>query len=458
MSDNSVIAAVATGALASGIGVVRISGAETFSVVEKVFFPVDESKKISTAKGYTALYGKVKDEKGLIDDGIALVFRAPHSFTGENTVELSVHGGGYLLSRVMAALIAAGARQAGPGEFTRRAFLNGKLDLTAAEAVMSTVSAQGEMQLRAANARRSGATFKKISALRSSLADICAHAAAWCDFPEEDVEELTDDSLISQLRSAKADIEGLIKSADTGLAVTNGIRTAICGRPNVGKSTVMNLLSGDERSIVTSVAGTTRDVVEASVNVEGVTLLLADTAGIRETDDPVERIGVDRSRGRLRDAGLLLCVFDGSVPPEKDDIELIESMKDRPSLMIVNKSDLGVCDEWEKMISEAVTPVTVISAADEKSLPELTQAVMNVLSVTGADLDGGLLTNARELEAATRALDAVNGALDAVNGGFPPDVTAVCIEDAVISLGEITGESASETVIEKVFANFCVGK
>ena len=457
MSLNQVIAAIATGNSQSGIGVIRISGNEAFSVIEKVFFPVDKSKKVSGQKGYTAIYGKIYRENEFIDDGIALFFRAPHSFTGENTVELSVHGGSYVLSKVMEALVYAGARQAQAGEFSRRAFLNGKIDLTAAKGIMDTVAAQGEMQLRAASARRNGVLYKKIEKLRSFLADICAHAAAWCDFPEEDVEELTEEALNRGLLEGKNQIEKLINGANTGIAVTSGIRTAIVGRPNVGKSTVMNLLAGCERSIVTNIAGTTRDVVETSVNINGITLSLADTAGLRETSDEVEKIGVERSRDRLECAALVIAVFDGSLSPDKEDEELFISLSSRPALVIVNKSDLGLNERARELYSQNENAI-FLSARDEESRVLIADKISELLSVTGDDLDGGILSELREKEAAISALSAINSAIDSVKKGFPPDITAVCIEDAVSFLGEITGETASDTVIEKVFANFCVGK
>lgn len=451
------IAAIATGTSPGGIGVIRISGKEAFSITEKVFFPVQEKKSLSSMPGYTAAFGKVKDEKGELDEAVALVFRAPHSFTGEDTVELSLHGGPYLLSRVMAALLAAGAVQAEPGEFTKRAFLNGKLDLSAAEAVMETVSAQGDMQLRAANARRGGALYRKITALREKLTDLCAHAAAWCDFPEEDVEELTGARLKETMEEVCLSLRDLIRTADGGIAVTGGIRTAICGKPNVGKSTLMNRLAGCERSIVTAVPGTTRDVVETTVNIGGVTLLLSDTAGLRETDDPVERIGVALSRRKLNEAGLLIAVFDGSVPPDEEDRSLLEDLTGRPSLAVVNKSDLGLCPEMEEAVKNLPNRV-ILSAQKEESLSVLAEAIGKILSVNGTDLDGGLLADTRELSAAQEALASVEAAQEAFVGGMTLDAVAVCLQDAVEALGQITGGSASEAVIEKVFAQFCVGK
>lgn len=452
------IAAIATGTSPGGIGVIRISGKEAFSITERVFFPVQKNKTLSSMPGYTAAFGKVMDGQGnRLDDGVALVLRSPNSFTGEDTVELSLHGGPYLLSRVMTALLAAGAVQAGPGEFTKRAFLNGKLDLSAAQAVMETVAAQGEMQLRAASARRDGALYRKIDAIRDALTDLCAHAAAWCDFPEEDVEELTGANMEETMEAVRDKLAKLLSDAEGGIAVTGGIRTAICGRPNVGKSTLMNLLSGCQRSIVTDIPGTTRDVVETTVNVSGLTLLLSDTAGLRDTDDPVEQLGVALSRRKLREAGLLLAVFDGSQPPDNQDEALIRELDQRPGLAVVNKSDLGLCPAMEAAVAHLPHRVT-LSAKEEDSLPLLSAAIREILAVKGDDLDGGLLASERELSAAQQAMTAVTAALDAYHMGMTLDAVAVCLQDAAEALGEITGQTASETVIEKVFAQFCVGK
>ena len=455
---SSVIAAIATGAPGGGIGVIRISGKEAFFVTETVFFPASKSKSISAAPGYTALYGQIKDENNdPIDDGIALIFRAPHSYTGEDTVELSVHGGAYVLSRVMSALIAAGARQAQAGEFSKRAFLNGKLDLTAAQAVADTVAAQGEMQLKAATARRNGAAYRRISALRSDIADVLAHAAAWCDFPEEDVEELSDEKLISRLAMLKNGVETLISTADSGIALTGGVRTVIAGKPNVGKSTVMNLLSMSERSIVTDIPGTTRDVVEAFVNVGGITLVLSDTAGLRETLDTVERIGVERSKAALTQGGLVLAVFDGSKPFSSEDASLIKSVKTKNTLFIVNKSDLGLSKDGENLLCDAANAVH-ISAKDEKCRAVLCEAIKAMLKTVEDASDGDYLSTVREKDAAIRAKRAIDDAIAAKKAGMTLDAVTVCLDDALCSLGEITGESASESVIDKVFENFCVGK
>jgi len=446
----STVAAIATGSSPGGIGTIRLSGNEAFSIAEKVFFPLQTEKKLSQMAGYTAAFGEVRDEKGKLDEAVALVFRAPHSFTGEDTVELSVHGGAYVLSRVMAALLAAGARQAEAGEFTKRAFLNGKLDLSAAAAVSETVSARGEMQLRAAAARRDGVLCRRITALRETLTDLLAHIAAWCDFPEEGVEEVT--QIEETLASVSLRLETLINEADTGLTVTSGVRAVLCGKPNVGKSTLMNLLCGGERSIVTDVPGTTRDVVEATVSLGGITLNLADTAGLRETDDAIERLGVTQSRRRISEAGLLFAVFDGSRAKEEEDEALLAQTAHRPSLVLINKADCGVHPDFENI--DGVR----LYATEEQSRRLITEKITELLNLRGTDLDGGLLSSERELSAAQEAKRAVNEAREALANGVTLDAVAVCLEDAAAALGQITGETVSESVIEKVFAQFCVGK
>lgn len=446
------VAAVATGTSPGGIGTVRISGNEAFSIAEKVFFPFDKEKRLSAMPGYTAAFGEVRDETGKLDEAVALIFRAPHSYTGEDTVELSVHGGAYVLSRVMAALLAAGAAPAEAGEFTRRAFYNGKLDLSAAEAVMETVSAQGDMQLRAANARRDGVLYRKISALRGRLTDLIAHAAAWCDFPDEGVEALTGADIEKELNEISRSLDELISSADTGMAVTNGVRAVLCGKPNVGKSTVMNRLAGCDRSIVTDVPGTTRDVVETPVIVAGVTLLLSDTAGLRDTSDPVEKLGVEKSRRKVSEAGLLLAVFDASREMEDEDRALLKETAHRPSVVLLNKADRGIHPDFETVDGVRLT------ATEDDSRAILCDAISKVFAVCGTDLDGGVLSNTRELAAAREAKEAITAALDAFSQGVTLDAVAVCMEDAASALGAITGETVSESVIDKVFEKFCVGK
>ena len=340
------IAAISTAPAPGGIGIVRISGGEAFAVAEKVFRGVS-GKKLSQMKGYTAQLGGAYTPTGeKLDDVVALVYRGPKSYTGEDVVELSCHGGLYMTKRLLQLVLDAGAAPAGPGEFTRRAFLNGKMDLAQAEAVMGLISASGEQARKAALAGSTGVLSRKIESIKQGLLEQAAHLAAWADFPEEDVPQVEEAALLKGIRQGEKALEELLQGFDRGRMYREGLVTVIAGRPNAGKSTLMNLLSGCQRSIVTQYAGTTRDVVEETVMVAGVPLRLADTAGIRDTDGPVESIGVQAARQRLETAQLVLAVFDSSQALEKEDWELMDALENVPAIAIVNKSDLPTGWMW----------------------------------------------------------------------------------------------------------------
>lgn len=321
------IAAISTPPAPAGLGVIRLSGDEAVAVASRVFRPGRAGRDLAGLKGYTAAYGHVFDEEGDIDDCVALVFRAPHSYTGEDVVELSCHGGLYLLRRVLRAVLAAGARPAGAGEFTRRAFLNGKLDLTRAEAVMELIAADGRLAARTALAAREGNLYRRMDAVKNELVGLSAHFSAYVDYPDEDIPALDEAALDGVLARAEESLSSLLATYDAGRVLREGVDTVIVGSPNVGKSTLMNWLAGCERSIVTPVAGTTRDVVEETVRLGDVVLRLSDTAGIRETNDAVESIGVQRARQRMEQAALVLAVFDGSRPLSEDDRALAEAAR-----------------------------------------------------------------------------------------------------------------------------------
>ena len=333
------IAAISTANGIGGLGVIRISGENAIETAEKIFVSVS-GKKLSELKGYTAAYGKIYDGDELIDEAVVLVFRAPHSYTGEDVAEISCHGGLYVTKRVLRAVLKNGAVPAEAGEFTKRAFLNGKLGLTEAEAVMDIISAKGSQSAKAALSCMEGKLRQRIDSVRDTLINTAAHLSAWADYPEEDIPEVDTENLTSSLSVCRDELSALLKTYDTGRIMREGVETVIAGRPNVGKSTIMNLLSGCERSIVTNVPGTTRDVIEETVMLGEIPLRLSDTAGIRSTDDPVEKIGVERAKDRILKAGLVLAVFDSSRPLSDDDRELIELLSDAPSLAIINKTKL----------------------------------------------------------------------------------------------------------------------
>ena len=446
--QGSTIAAIATPPGAGGIAVVRLSGAESYQVAARVFRPANAAKKVEQAKGYTALFGHFVDREEAFDEGVALFFRAPHSYTGEDVVELSCHGGNAVARRLVEACLAAGAQPAAPGEYTRRAFLNGKLGLTQAEAVMDLISADG---------RQGAALAKKINAQKAQLTALQAHLAAWVDFPEEDVPELDPAHLRTVLGAVREELDALIRSYDAGAVLREGVDCAIVGRPNAGKSTLLNLLAGFDRAIVTPVAGTTRDVVEQAVQLGDIRLNLFDTAGLRETEDAIEAEGIRRSWKKLEEAGLILAVFDGSEPPTREDLELARRCAGRPAIALVNKEDKPTQFDTE-LIAPYFAMVLPVCCQEEGSRKVIAAAVARLLGTSQIDPHAASLSGQRQLSAALRARDAVTGAREAVEAGFGLDAVSVCVDDALDALCELTGENASEAVIEQVFERFCVGK
>lgn len=455
--QEATIAAIATAPGAGGIAVVRLSGAESYQVAARVFCPANAAKKVEQAKGYTAMYGAFREGNETFDEGVALFFRAPHSYTGEDVVELSCHGGNAVARRLVEACLAAGAQPAAPGEYTRRAFLNGKLGLTQAEAVMDLISADGRQGAALANAALGGALAKKIDAQKQELTAIQAHLAAWVDFPEEDVPELDDDHLHRVLSGIKAELDELIHNYQADTVLREGVDCAIVGRPNAGKSTLLNLLAGFDRAIVTPVAGTTRDVVEQAVQLGDVRLNLFDTAGLRETEDAIEAEGIRRSWRKLEEAGLILAVFDGSEPPTREDLELAQRCEGRPAIALINKEDKPTRFDPE-LIAPFFAMVLPVCCQEEGSRKVISAAVARLLGTSQIDAHAASLSGQRQLSAALRARDAVAGALDAAAGGFGLDAVSVCVDDALAALCDLTGENASEAVIEQVFERFCVGK
>ena len=455
--QNTTIAAIATAPGAGGIAVVRLSGPESYAVVARVFHPANPNKNVEEAKGYTALFGSFVEGDDAFDEGVALFFREPHSYTGEDVVELSCHGGSAVARRLVEACIAAGAAPAAPGEYTRRAFLNGKMSLTQAEAVMDMISADGKQGAALANASLSGALAKKIGAEKEALTGLQAHLAAWVDFPEEDVPELDDAHLHTVLGQVQQELDGLIKNYDAGAVLREGVDCAIVGRPNAGKSTLLNLLAGFDRAIVTPVAGTTRDVVEQAVQLGDIRLNLFDTAGLRQTDDAIEAEGIRRSWKKLDEAGLILAVFDGSESLTREDLALARRCAGRPAIALVNKEDKPTRFDAE-IIAGDFAMVIPVCCQEEWSRKVIAAAVARLLGTNQIDPHAASLSGQRQLAAATRARDAVAGALDAVEGGFGLDAVSVCVDDALDALCELTGENASEAVINEVFERFCVGK
>ena len=452
-----VIAAISTPMAPAGLGVVRISGTGSIELAARVFKPADEKRILSNLSGYHAAYGHVVDADGVIDECVATVFRAPHSYTGEDVVEFSCHGGMYLLQRVLRALFAVGAVPAGAGEFTRRAFLNGKIDLTQAESVMTLIEANGRLAAKTALTVRQGVLYRRLSAVKEALIGLQAQFSAFVDYPDDDIPELHHQELETVLESASRTLSELLKTYDAGRVLREGVDTAIIGSPNVGKSTVMNLLSGCERSIVTDIAGTTRDIVEETVRVGEVCLRLSDTAGIRETQDTVEALGVERSRRRLETAALILAVFDVSRPLSSDDRALLESLPPQTTIAILNKQDLEKC--WdEQLVKQKLPHVILLNAISGDGLEELTEAIHTVTGIDQLCDAEPVLATERQRVCVCRAADGIAEALSALRAGMTLDAVSVSVDSAIGAVLELTGERTTEAVVDGIFSRFCVGK
>ena len=450
------ICALATPPGTGGIAVVRVSGPDAYPMVEKIFVPLHVGRKVAEAKGYTAMLGHYLLHGHEMDETIALFFRAPHSYTGEDVIELSVHGGTAMADGLLEALITAGTAPAGPGEFTRRALEHGRMSLTQAEAVMEVIAANGRQGAALAKSALDGRLAKRIGAIQTVLQSLNAHLTAWIDYPEEDVPELSDEHLLKTLGGQKAELDSLIRGYGAGAVLRRGVDCVLLGRPNVGKSTLLNLMAGFDRAIVTPVAGTTRDIVEQAVQLGGIRLNLFDTAGVRDVGadgDAIEAEGIRRSWKKLDEAGLVLAVFDAAQPLTDADLEIAHRCQNRPALAILNKEDLADSTEnAAQTLQPYFKKVITLCAKEADSLQPLTDAV--------AELDPGAaqLCSARQLAAATRARDAIAEAMKARQAGFGLDATGICLTDALQALCDLTGEDASDATIEEVFETFCVGK
>ena len=454
MSDT--IAAIATGNSVAGIGVIRISGDNAISVAEKIFKALDGTP-LSSIRGYTAKFGNVYHNNTSFDNAIALVFRNPKSYTGEDVVELSVHGGIFIVEKTLEAVFNAGARPAEPGEFTKRAFLNGKMDLAQAEAVASLITAQGQEAAKASFNLLQGSLSNKISEILKKLVDCSALMAAWVDYPDEEIPELEEDSLLQTLSEAENYLVSLINNYENGSAMTEGVDTAIVGKPNAGKSTLMNMQSGKEKSIVTHIKGTTRDIVENSVRLDNIILHLSDTAGIHESDDIVEAIGIQKAIEKIDTASLVLAVFDGAEKLSSEDEMLIDNCKSKPCIAVINKTDLEQKIEIEK-IKNNFSHIVFISAKNNDGANELSKAVKKLLGVANVDTSQPILANKRQKMCVKNALGYITEAREGAEIGITYDAINVMIDSAIDELLTLTGKKATEEVVNNIFANFCVGK
>lgn len=452
MSERT-IAAISTPSGEGGIAVIRISGSDAISIAEKSFRSFS-GRALSSLSGYSALYGEIIDGDKVIDDAVALVFLEPKSFTGEDTVELSVHGGKLVARDTLRVVLENGANLALPGEFTKRAYLNGKLDLASAESIMEIISAKNETALRISRMAKEGKVSKKIEEIIADLLKLDASISVYSDYPDEEIEGLDTPSFLSALEKTENSLSELLSSYDTGKIIRDGVETSIVGKPNVGKSTLMNLLCRADRSIVTSVAGTTRDVVESTVTLDDITLILSDTAGIHSTDDVVEKAGVERSINRLNSSALVLAVFDISRPIDDDDRELLKILGDN-AIIILNKNDLK--PQFDTSIFEGKQTVS-ISAKDNSGIEKLYEIISSVVNKKKIDGDEAILISERQRNCANKAYSSIIEAKNALINGVTIDAVGVCIDDCLSALLELTGKRVTNEVTDEVFKRFCVGK
>lgn len=450
-----VIAAIATGKQPCAIGILRLSGDGAAEVCSKVFKP-QSGVPLTEAPNRKLILGELYDEQGrVIDQAMAVYTRAPHTYTGEDTVELQCHGSPAVLAAGLTSLFHAGARQAGPGEFTRRAFLNGQMDLTQAEAVVDLIDAETADAAANAAGQVGGALLKKLDPLYQQLTDIMSHFHAVLDYPDEDIDPFTMNSYTNTLRTAAMDLDKLLQSYSRGRVLKHGIRAVIIGKPNVGKSSLLNALAGYDRVIVTDVPGTTRDTVEESVRVGRHLLRLLDTAGIRDTEDKIEQMGVERAQAAVQDADLVILVCDGSQPLTEEDQRAIDAAYDGVrSMALINKADLGCVVQTNDFFFEYVVP---ICAKTGDGLEQF-EAALDMMFDEDTPCDGSILTNARQAGAVLRALRALETANEAMKLGHTPDAVLCDVENAMEAIGEVTGRTVREDIVNRIFERFCVGK
>lgn len=459
MNHTDTIAAAATAMGSAGIGIIRISGTDAFAVLEKVFRPKNEKKVMSEQPGYTVHYGMAVDGEQVLDEVLVMLMRGPHSYTAEDTAEIDCHGGRLVMQKILEAVLKNGARAAEPGEFTKRAFLNGRMDLSQAEAVMDLIQSKNEMALKSSLAQLKGNVRQEIEKLRAQILYEMAFVEAALDDPEHISLDGYSEELLEKMRGIAAEVERLLKSSESGRMLKEGIKTVILGKPNAGKSSLLNVLLGEERAIVTEIAGTTRDVLEEQLQLGEVSLQLLDTAGIRSTEDVVEQIGVERARKQAEDADLILYVADSSQVLDESDEEILKLLEGKKALVLLNKSDLAPVITPQIMRERTGHPVLVISAKEGAGIQELEEKIRSLFFRGEVDFnDEVLITNLRQKQALMDASKSLSMVIESIENGMPEDFFTIDLKDAYTSLGFIIGEEIGDDLANEIFGKFCMGK
>lgn len=461
MYNSDTIAAIATGMTNSGIGIIRISGSESFAVAEKIFLPANKNIKIKDAESHTMHYGFIKDGEETVDEVMVSVMKSPRSFTTEDTVEINCHGGMLVMNRILQLVITNGARLAEPGEFTKRAFLNGRIDLSEAEAVMDVISSKNDMALKSSVGQLRGKVSEKVKQLRSDIIYEIAFIESALDDPEHISLEGYPEKLLIKVNSLIKIVDNLLKSADSGRIMKEGIKTVIVGKPNAGKSSLLNILAGEEKAIVTDIAGTTRDVLEENINLHGISLNVIDTAGIRDTEDTVEKIGVERARKAAMDADLIIYVVDASVPLDYNDQMIFEMIHEKKSVILLNKTDLlSVIKEDDLLKMTGKDSVMIRTSTKDATGIDLFENTVKDMFFTGKinpDQEV-VITNMRHKEALLRTLESLKQVKKSIENHMPEDFYSIDLMSAYTSLGSIIGEEVSDDLVNEIFSKFCMGK
>lgn len=453
------IAAISTAMSESGIGIIRVSGPEAVEIVSRIYRSKGGKKDINKVPTHTIHYGYIYDGEELIDEVLVMVMRAPRTFTGEDTVEIDCHGGVYAMKRVLETVLKNGGKTASPGEFTKRAFLNGKMDLSQAEAVMDVIQAKNEYALKSSVEQLKGSVQKAVKEIRKDLIYHIAYIESALDDPEHISLEGYAQELLGIVEKSQKEIAHLLKSASDGKIIKEGIRTVILGKPNAGKSSLLNVLVGENRAIVTDIEGTTRDILEEYINLHGISLRMIDTAGIRETEDVVEKIGVNRARDMAKEADLILYVVDSSRPLDENDEEIISMLDSRKAIVLYNKTDLESKVDMEALKERVNRPVISVSAKEETGIRELEKEIKNMFFSGEISFnDEVYITNARHKEALMEAAESLNLVKNSIEMDMPEDFFSIDLMNAYESLGRIIGEAVGEDLVNEIFSKFCMGK